>query len=150
MLGQWSLGTPTITPSLPGSPEYKAICCFNTAGPALYTDLELDVNRVNWCGFYRTHFQYVTQGLKSTHLFCSVSELLDAEVFVEISANKEEAEFGPEPDEGVRDADHHHFSRLSALLSVRAAVPDPGNKTRWRGLAFNKGLIAYFGYIVIS
>lgn len=65
-----------------------------------------------------------TQEINPAHLFRSISELLDAEVFVEVSANEEEAEFGPEPYERVGDADHHNFPRLSASLSVRTAEPD--------------------------
>lgn len=72
----------------------------------------------------------MTQEINSIHLFRSFSELLDAEVFVEVSANEEEAELGPEPDERVGDADHHNLPRLPASLSVRAAVPYSGHDTR--------------------
>lgn len=80
------------------------------------------------------------------HLFRTVSELLDAEVFVEVSANEKEAEFGAEPDEGVGDADHNNLPRLSA----RAAVPDSGHSTRGQDLTFHNGLISDFGEFVTS
>lgn len=49
-----------------------------------------------------------------------LGEFLDVEVRVKVSPNEEKVDPGAEPDEGVRDADHHHLLLLSVVGAVGA------------------------------
>lgn len=58
------------------------------------------------------------------HLFGSFRELLNAELFVEVSSDEEEEEVdaGSEPDEGVRDPNNHNLLVLFVSPALRAVL----------------------------
>lgn len=57
------------------------------------------------------------------NLFRSLCELLNAELFVKVGSDQKVVDPGPEPDERVRDADHHHLRLRVVLITLRAVGP---------------------------
>lgn len=56
------------------------------------------------------------------HLFGSFRELLNSELFVEVSSDEEEVDAGSEPDEGVRDPNNHNLLFLFVSPLLRAVL----------------------------
>lgn len=63
---------------------------------------------------------------KSTDLLRSLRELLDAELFVEISPDKEGENSSPNPVDGVGEAQNEHLGFLALLGLLLGAVAAPG------------------------